>query len=145
MKKPLAVAALATVVLTGCGSGYMSDLAVVDAEQRYYEEVERPREAAEIEEERSAERRAAQRDSAADLGEFERDEFIENALEPGSCVNVTSYDQNFDNDMLCMNLDGTRFWTNYSEAREFAFRNGKERVLDKMLCSAIPDLAGCPS
>ncbi|KAB7739780.1 hypothetical protein GA707_20090 [Nostocoides sp. F2B08] len=144
MKRTIAVATLATTALTGCGSGYMSDLAVVDSEQRYYEEVERPREAEEIEEKRVAERLEAQRDVDPGLSHSDWDEIIEDVLEPGSCVDVTSYDYDWGNDMLCMNLDGTKFSTNYAEARAFAYRNGKERLADEMICSAVPDAAGCP-
>ena len=60
------------------------------------------------------------------------------------CWDVTSYDYDWGNDMLCRNLDGTKFSTNYAKARAFAFRNGKERVTDEMICSVTPDAAGCP-
>lgn len=141
----IAVATLAAMALTGCGSGYMSDIDVAEAEQRYYEEVERPREAEEIEQKRAAESLEAQRDFDLGLSQSDLDEIIEDVLEPGSCVDVTSYDYDWDNDMLCMNLDGTKFSTNYDEARAFAFRNGKQRVTDEMICAAVPDTAGCPS
>lgn len=36
-----------------------------------------------------------------------------------TCADVTSYDYNWDNDMLCTRLDGTRFYTNYAGADAF--------------------------
>lgn len=35
------------------------------------------------------------------------------------CKDVTSYDRNWDNDMLCTRDDGTRFYTDYAGARNF--------------------------
>ena len=35
-----------------------------------------------------------------------------------SCKDVTSYDNNWDNDMLCTRLDGTTFSTDYEGARQ---------------------------
>lgn len=33
-----------------------------------------------------------------------------------TCVDVTSYDRNWDNDMLCTRTDGSRFYTSYAGA-----------------------------
>jgi hypothetical protein len=37
----------------------------------------------------------------------------------GSCKDVTSYDYNWDNDMLCTRPDGTTFYTDYAGARAY--------------------------
>lgn len=37
----------------------------------------------------------------------------------GTCVDVTSYDQNWDNDVLCTRDDGSEFYTSYEGADEF--------------------------
>jgi hypothetical protein len=36
-----------------------------------------------------------------------------------TCIDVTSYDYNWDNDMLCTRPDGTRFYTSYSGAAQY--------------------------
>lgn len=36
-----------------------------------------------------------------------------------SCVDVTSYDYNWDNDMLCTNPDGSQYYTSYEGARGY--------------------------
>jgi type II secretory pathway pseudopilin PulG len=37
----------------------------------------------------------------------------------GWCEDVTSYDWNWDNDVLCTRADGTQFWTSYAGADAF--------------------------
>lgn len=37
----------------------------------------------------------------------------------GSCIDVTSYDHNWNNDMLCTRPDGTKFYTDYAGARSY--------------------------
>jgi hypothetical protein len=37
----------------------------------------------------------------------------------GYCTDVTSYDYNWDNDMLCTKPDGSKFYTSYEGARTF--------------------------
>ena len=37
----------------------------------------------------------------------------------GTCIDVTSYDYNWNNDMLCTRNDGSEFYTDYSGARAF--------------------------
>jgi len=41
------------------------------------------------------------------------------AKQKGSCVDVTSYDYNWNNDMLCTRPDGSTFYTDYAGAAEF--------------------------
>ena len=41
------------------------------------------------------------------------------ASEQGSCQDVTSYDHNWNNDMLCTRLDGSTFYTNYAGAKDY--------------------------
>lgn len=36
-----------------------------------------------------------------------------------TCVDVTSYDYNWDNDVKCTNPDGTTFYTNYAGGRRY--------------------------
>ena len=36
-----------------------------------------------------------------------------------SCIDVTSYDYNWSNDMKCTRRDGSVFYTNYEGARKF--------------------------
>lgn len=36
-----------------------------------------------------------------------------------TCKDVTSYDYNWDNDMLCTRTDGSRFYTSYEDAKNF--------------------------
>lgn len=43
--------------------------------------------------------------------------------EPGECEDQTSYDYNWDNDMLCKRFDGTTFETDYAGAEEFEANN----------------------
>lgn len=43
----------------------------------------------------------------------------------GTCEDVTSYDYNWDNDMLCMRPDGSTFYTDYEGAKRFE-TNGDE-------------------
>lgn len=38
------------------------------------------------------------------------------------CYDVTSVDRNWGNDMLCINLDGSRFYTDYAGSEEFMNR-----------------------
>lgn len=59
------------------------------------------------------------RDEAAQQAEEAeaRAEEAEAALnEGGYCEDVTSYDYNWDNDMLCTRPDGSQFYTNYAGA-----------------------------
>ena len=37
----------------------------------------------------------------------------------GTCIDVTSYDNNWNNDMKCTRPDGTVFYTDYAGAREY--------------------------
>lgn len=46
-----------------------------------------------------------------------------NKLSAGKCVDVTSYDYNWGNDMKCMRADGTIFYTSYDGARSFEANN----------------------
>ncbi len=36
-----------------------------------------------------------------------------------TCIDVTSYDQNWDNDMLCTRPDGSEFYTDYEGASKY--------------------------
>ncbi len=38
------------------------------------------------------------------------------------CVDVTTLDDNWDNDMLCTRRDGTTFYTDYAGAKDFLRR-----------------------
>jgi len=40
-------------------------------------------------------------------------------LTAGTCNDQTSYDHNWNNDMLCKRLDGSTFETDYAGANEF--------------------------
>lgn len=48
-----------------------------------------------------------------------------------SCSNVTSYDQNWKNDMQCTRSDGSTFYTDYA---------GAEKAIDKAASLEAPDL-----
>jgi len=39
------------------------------------------------------------------------------------CIDVTSYDYNWENDMRCTRSDGSTFYTDYAGAREFEKNN----------------------
>ena len=41
----------------------------------------------------------------------------------GTCMDQTTYDYNWDNDMLCTRLDGSTFETDYRGAEEFESRH----------------------
>lgn len=47
-----------------------------------------------------------------------RQEQAEREAEP-RCVDVTSYDYNWENDMLCTRPDGSKFYTNYEDAERY--------------------------
>lgn len=54
--------------------------------------------------------------------DFEREQReYEQSLIPleGDCADVTSYDENWDNDMLCTREDGSQFYTSYDGANRF--------------------------
>ena len=107
-----ALASVAALTLVGCGGGY-GDMSLMLAEQRYYEEVERPREAERIREQQEFEaeqERQARREEAFSPVD---------TLMPGECVDVTSIDGNWDNDVLCMDVDGSTFVTDFDGADAF--------------------------
>lgn len=51
--------------------------------------------------------------------EQERSWREESSQAEGTCADVTSFDDNWDNDMLCTRADGTKFYTDYAGADEF--------------------------
>jgi hypothetical protein len=46
-------------------------------------------------------------------------ETVEGNSAAGTCEDVTSYDYNWDNDMLCTRSDGSTFYTDYAGADRF--------------------------
>ena len=47
------------------------------------------------------------------------DEYKRSNTSTVSCRDVTSYDYNWDNDMLCTRPDGTQFYTSYDGANQY--------------------------
>ena len=45
----------------------------------------------------------------------------ESQMQEGSCADVTTYDNNWDNDMLCTRENGSQFYTDYDGAAQFEF------------------------
>lgn len=54
-----------------------------------------------------------------EMDEFERQYREESRVQDGSCVDVTSIDNNWDNDVLCTREDGSQFYTDYDGATRF--------------------------
>ncbi|NRQ50892.1 hypothetical protein [Aeromicrobium stalagmiti] len=57
----------------------------------------------------------------ADFERQQREYEQEQSLTPpaGKCADVTSYDDNWDNDVFCTREDGSQFYTSYDGANQF--------------------------
>jgi hypothetical protein len=93
--------ALTVSILAACSTGYVEDNGF---EPREYVPPVEPPTPAEID-----------RMFEEDLDEIES----ELGLDDVECVDVTSYDYDWSNDMLCTRADGTTFHTDYEGARAF--------------------------
>lgn len=100
----LTLAGLAVVLsLCGCSSGDVTEYADVIEHQRQPEPVDSP-----------------DPTGPPDDG-FGEDNWTEDEPDAGAkhCEDVTSYDYNWDNDMLCTRPDGSTFYTDYDGARAY--------------------------
>jgi hypothetical protein len=68
------------------------------------------------------------------MDELSREVWAENGL--GYCEDVTSFDWNWDNDMLCTRPDGSTFLTDYARARRYEATQVKVTPLSKCLKQA---------
>jgi hypothetical protein len=63
-------------------------------------------------------------------------------LAKGACEDVTTYDDNWDNDMLCTRSDGTTFYTDYEGAEQFE-TSGIGEPARADLTAAAPEAGKC--